>query len=110
MTSKNTIVCDFPRRKMKLKDEDIELIFWDPSGQDRYIPQMMPTYYKRANAAIFLFDITKKSSFDRIEYFYQNVQKNLNVYDIPGQINQILVGNKIDSEDQREVNKIEAEV
>eukprot|EP01080_Neovahlkampfia_damariscottae_P009007 gene9007-1106_t len=104
MTQRYIITCDFPRKKIMINNDEIELEFWDPSGQDRYIPTMFPGYFRSSNSVIFIFDITKEKSFDKIRLCHDTIEKNMELYDEPGYIDKILVGNKIDLEEEREIS------
>mmetsp|Transcript_28926 Transcript_28926/g.51670 ORF Transcript_28926/g.51670 Transcript_28926/m.51670 type:complete len:212 (+) Transcript_28926:364-999(+) len=48
--------------------------YWDLPGSDRYLP-LTSRYAAGATAAIFVFDISKRSSFDRMELWLQECQK-----------------------------------
>ena len=57
---------------------------WDTAGQEKY-RALSKIFYKDASAAILVYDITNKKSFDEIkEYWYNQVkecsQKNTNKY------------------------------
>ena len=62
----------------------IKLNIWDTAGQEKY-RALSKIFYKDASAAILVYDITNKKSFDEIkEYWYNQVkecsQKNTNKY------------------------------
>ena len=66
------------------KESYIKLIIWDTAGQEKY-RSMSKLFYKDANAAILVYDITNKKSFNEIkEYWYNQVkessQKDINKY------------------------------
>ena len=62
-------------------------------------------YYKNAKAALVVYDITKKESFERAKYWISELNENADA-----DIVIALVANKIDLEDQRKVDKDEAEL
>jgi small GTP-binding protein len=43
----------------------VELVIWDTAGQERF-KSLVPVYSRRADAALVVFDMTSKDSFDRI--------------------------------------------
>ncbi len=78
-------------KKIRLKSGDEGKIqLWDIAGQERWI-QMRHTYYRGAQGALILGDVTREKSFLQIEdFWYSDIQKYCP--DIPV----ILIGNKID--------------
>ena len=48
---------------------------WDTAGQERF-RAMAPMYYRKANAAILVFDVTKRSSFDDMKSWVEELQRN----------------------------------
>lgn len=64
---------------------------------------MVPLYYRNANAALLVFDVTKQSSFEEVKSWVLELQKN-----IQEPMFLLLVGNKIDLDKQRVVSHEEA--
>lgn len=67
---KSTIGVDFALKVVNLKDADgsdieVKLQLWDIAGQERF-GNMTRVYYKRANAAFIVFDLTKPASFEDV--------------------------------------------
>ena len=55
--------------------EPIKFNIWDTAGQERF-RSIGKIFYKDANAAILVYDITNKESFDEIEkYWYEEIKK-----------------------------------
>lgn len=71
---------------------------WDTAGQERY-HSLTPMYYRGAKAALVVFDITNRISYDRSRSWVSELRQNCNDVII------ILVGNKLDRESQRNVEK-----
>ncbi|CAD5113022.1 DgyrCDS2224 [Dimorphilus gyrociliatus] len=94
---------DNPNDKLKLKNCNIRLQVWDTAGQERF-RSMAPLYYRNANAAILVFDITNRYTFDDVHVWVEEVRKNAT-----GHLDLILIGNKSDLEEDRQVNEKEAE-
>lgn len=98
-----TIGVDFMMKTVDLEKSSIKLQIWDTAGMERY-RQITTSYYRGANAAIIAFDLTCKRSFDNLKkwigmyYEYSNPLISKSV---------VLVGNKVDLEDAREVSKEE---
>jgi Ras-related protein Rab-21 len=64
---------------------------------------MAPMYYRNANAALLVFDVTNYSSFNEVKSWILELQKN-----VQEPMFLLLVGNKIDLEDQRAVSREDA--
>lgn len=71
---------------------------WDTAGQERF-KAMAPMFYRNANAALLIFDITSSSSFESMKGWVQELKRNV---DEPMVL--CVVGNKIDLADNRKVS------
>ena len=100
---KCTIGVDFLMKSIELKGKTVKLQLWDTAGQEKY-KSMVASYYRGANVALVVFDITSHSSFESLPLWIENYYKNG-----PEQKNIILIGNKKDMADQRQVTQEEAE-
>ncbi|OWF47325.1 Ras-related protein Rab-31 [Mizuhopecten yessoensis] len=98
-----TIGASFFTYKMTLNNYRIKLQVWDTAGQERF-RSMAPMYYRKANAAMLIYDLTSADSFYDIKDWVGELKKNV---DTP--IVMCLVGNKCDMSDCREVTSIDAE-
>jgi Ras-related protein Rab-1A len=92
-----TIGVDFKIRTLEQGDKTIKLQIWDTAGQERF-KTITSSYYKGAHGIILVYDITDKGSFKDIENWLSEVGKYANE-----NVVKILVGNKVDLEDQRQV-------
>lgn len=83
----------------KLEAEGKQYIFeiWDTAGQERY-EAITPLYYRSAEAAIIVFDVTYAESFSKAKEWLRRLRKERPDPDMPI----ALVGNKCDR-DTREV-------
>jgi small GTP-binding protein len=78
----------------------ITLEIWDTAGQERY-RSLTTMFYKDANAACLIYDITRKITFEEIQtYWVEQIRENA-----PQDIMLILVGNKSDLTDKEEVDE-----
>ena len=80
------------------KQKNINYEIWDTAGQERY-QSLTPMYYRGAKAALIVFDITNHLSYQKSKNWVTELQQNC-----PDSII-ILVGNKLDIESKRLVNK-----
>ncbi|KAH3744348.1 Rab GTPase [Pelomyxa schiedti] len=58
-----TIGAAFQVHKIKVDGRDVKLEIWDTAGQERY-RSLAPLYYRGASAAIIVYDITNKETFE----------------------------------------------
>ena len=87
-------------RSFQLSDGTfINCMILDTAGQERF-DSLNLTYYKKADAVLLVYDISQKSSFEKIKkYYVEQIKENCNE-DIPV----LLLGNKIDKIDERQVS------
>ena len=102
-TYKCTIGVDFLMKSLIIKQKTVKLQLWDTAGQEKY-KSMVSSYYKGANVAFIVFDLTSHESFDALPIWIENYYKNG-----PDKKNIILIGNKKDLIDKRQVSQEEAE-
>ncbi len=85
--------------KFVIKDNyNIRLQIWDTAGQERF-RSITKNIYRNAHGVLFVYDITNKESFLNIKNWIKDLQNVGN--DIKG----VILGNKIDLEQKREVQK-----
>jgi Ras-related protein Rab-5C len=97
-----TIGASFLTKMMNVGDRTIKFEMWDTAGQERY-RALAPMYYRNADAAVLVYDITDPDSFDALLSWYQELQKN-----VPDCII-FLAGNKLDLKDKRKVSLQQAQ-
>lgn len=98
----NTIGCDFKVVTLDVKGQIVKLQMWDTAGQERF-KAISVNYFRSAQAFIFVFDLSKKDSFLNIENWAQialSYNKN--------STKSILIGNKCDLIEERQVSFTEA--
>ena len=100
----STIGVDFQSKVIIIDNIKVKLKIWDTTGQERF-KTLTSQYYNGADGALLIFDITSKMTFDRISFWMNelNEKKKLN------ELGLLLIGNKIDLNDKRKVDKEEAE-
>eukprot|EP01092_Planopodium_desertum_P011154 TRINITY_DN5098_c2_g1_i1.p2 TRINITY_DN5098_c2_g1~~TRINITY_DN5098_c2_g1_i1.p2 ORF type:complete len:201 (-),score=24.00 TRINITY_DN5098_c2_g1_i1:102-704(-) len=93
----STIGAAFLTQTVCLNDTTVKFEIWDTAGQERY-HSLAPMYYRGAQAAIVVFDITSMASFDRAKSWIKELQRQ-------GSANIViaLAGNKVDLEEKRAV-------
>ena len=94
---------DFWAKNIDIKDKRLNLLLYDTAGQEKY-RDLIPIYIRDAQIIILTYDITNKDSFIHIDNWIDMI-KDLKREDLII----VLVGNKKDLEDQRQVSTEEAE-
>jgi Ras-related protein Rab-5C len=80
----------FLTQKCSLPTRTIKFEIWDTAGQERFA-SLAPMYYRNAQAALVVYDITKPSSLTKAQHWVAELQRQAS----PG-IVIALVGNKLD--------------
>lgn len=88
---------------MYLPDRTIRLQLWDTAGQERF-RTLIPSYIRDSNVAVVVYDITKRQSFLDSSKWIDDVRAERGE-----QVIIVLVGNKTDLRDKREVTVDEGE-
>ena len=98
-----TIGVEFGEKNIKLNNKIYQLQIWDTAGQEQF-RSITRAYFKNAVCALVAYDITNKSSFENIK---QWIDDCINYMPKRGFI--VLVGNKCDLEERREVSTDEGQ-
>merc|ERR1719146_246863 len=98
-----TIGAAFLTQSVAVDTGTVKFEIWDTAGQERY-RSLAPMYYRGAAAAIVVYDITKKDSFNGAKSWEKELQRR-------GDPNVViaLAGNKADMENKRKVQTEEAQ-
>ena len=99
----STIGIDFQTKFFKFDSKKIKVNYTDTAGQEKF-HAISINYLKAANGVILVFDVTKQNTFDALEGWLKDLKEN-NKLDIK----KVLIGNKIDLEEEREVKKEDAQ-
>ena len=97
-----TIGAAFSSYNLRITSEkNVHFEIWDTAGQERY-RALAPMYYRNAHAALIVFDVTNRESFQRSKIWLTEVTQNS-----PDDCLIILVANKIDLGEDRRVTRKE---
>ena len=77
----------------------IKLQIWDTAGQERY-KSITSAYYKGSKGAFVVYDISRKSTFDNVDKWIDELKNNGSE-----DVFIMLVGNKSDLKDKREISE-----
>ena len=87
----STAACSFSIKKIVIKGNEFYIQLWDTIGQER-LRTLTKLFYNNSKIVIFVYDITRKETFDEIKnYWVKNVEEKLGKDIIKG-----LVANKMD--------------
>jgi len=101
-TYQATIGIDFLSKTMYLEDRTVRLQLWDTAGQERF-RSLIPSYIRDSSVAIVVFDITNRASFMSTTKWIEHVRSERG-----NDVIIVLVGNKADLSDRRQVTLEEA--
>lgn len=94
----STIGAAFLTQTVKLNEQTtIKFEIWDTAGQERY-KSLAPMYYRNANCAVVVYDITSSASLEKAKHWIRELQRQADA-----QIIIALAGNKADLEERRQV-------
>ena len=94
----------FNRMSKDQKGENlIKISIYDTAGEEKY-RHLIKNYYNGSNGILLVFDITDKNSFDNLNFWLDELEKNCNL----NNLYIFLVGNKTDLKKERKVSYDEA--
>ncbi|CAF0845172.1 unnamed protein product [Adineta ricciae] len=99
----STIGAAFLTQTVSVDDTTVKLELWDTAGQERY-HSLAPMYYRGAQAAIVVYDITNADTFSRAKVWVKELQRQA-----APNIVIALAGNKADLAPKRQVEVNEAQ-
>lgn len=85
-----TIGAAFLTQKCRLEDRVLRYEIWDTAGQERF-HSLAPMYYRNAQAAVVVYDVTKLASLEKAKSWVKELQRQANPNIVIA-----LVGNKVD--------------
>jgi len=102
-TYQATIGIDFLSKTMYLEDRTVRLQLWDTAGQERF-RSLIPSYIRDSTVAVVVYDITNANSFHQTSKWIDDVRTERG-----SDVIIMLVGNKTDLSDKRQVSTEEGE-
>ncbi|XP_063230070.1 ras-related protein Rab-5C [Bacillus rossius redtenbacheri] len=99
----STIGAAFLTQTVCLDDTTVKFEIWDTAGQERY-HSLAPMYYRGAQAAIVVYDITNQDTFGRAKSWVKELQRQASPNIVIA-----LAGNKADLSNKRMVEYEEAQ-
>ena len=95
---KPTVGIDFLAKNILYKTNNYRLQLWDTAGQERF-KSLIPGYRRDAHCALLIFDVSNKSSLNSVDNWLHLYNEHKT-----GDGFTLLIGNKIDLTEQREVS------
>ena len=96
----STVGIDFYTKPEEINNKTVQVKIWDTVGQERF-RALTPSFLRNAEGVVIVFDVTSQDSFDNVKGWINSIKSNLGEKIIPI----IIVGNKIDMENMREISK-----
>ena len=98
-----TIGVEFGEKTVEMKGKIYKIQIWDTAGNEQF-RSITRTYYKNSVCAIVVYDISRRETFDNVINWIEDCKLNS-----PKSVFIILVGNKSDLEEDRQVTTEEGE-
>ena len=93
-----TIGVEFGAKNISFNNQIYRIQIWDTAGQENF-RSITRAYYKNSVCAMVVYDITNRDSFEHVQNWIQDVKDQS-----PKTVLIVLVGNKIDLEENRAVS------
>lgn len=93
-----TVGCAFFTKLVNLGAVSLKFEIWDTAGQEKY-HSVCHLYFRGANAALLVYDITRRDSFCKAQQWLRDLEREIP----PGDAVVMLVGNKTDLDEERQV-------
>lgn len=98
-----TIGIDFLSKTMYLEDRTVRLQLWDTAGQERF-RSLIPSYIRDSSVAVVVYDVINRTSFLSTSKWIDDVRNERG-----NDVILVLVGNKTDQSEKRQVSVEEGE-
>ena len=100
---RSTIGVEFALKYLTIDNFQLKVQIWDTAGMERY-RSITSAYYKGAKGVIIVYDICRQKSFEDVDNWIDDFKSKADEDAVI-----LLIGNKNDLDDKREVRKEEAE-
>ena len=97
-----TVGLDYYTKQEMINNLNVSVKLWDTAGQERF-KALTPSFFRNAEGVVIAYDVTNSESFDNLKFWISSIKTNLfekNIF-----IPIIVIGNKIDLEDMRDISK-----
>ena len=97
----STMGIDFQIKNLEMNSKKIRLQIWDTAGQERF-RNIAKNYFQSSDGFVIVYDIANLESFQTLDYWVEEIKSNYQELS-----KMILVGNKCDIIQERQVKKEE---
>ena len=94
---------DFQEKIINSEGKAVKVQIWDTAGQERF-RNIAKNYFHTSDGFLLVYDITCKESFEKLNFWYEQIKLNA-----PEHTKCMVIGNKCDLEEKREVSKEEGD-
>eukprot|EP01018_Ginkgo_biloba_P018446 Gb_13791 [translate_table: standard] len=98
-----TIGVDFKMKMMTIRGKKLKVAIWDTAGQERF-RTLTSSYYRGAQGIILVYDVTRRQTFTDLSDIWL---KEVELHSTNQDCIKMLVGNKVDRDNERVVSKQE---
>ena len=98
-----TVGFEFFTFNIKIKNKIISLQIWDTCGQELF-RSLITNFYRNTSLAIIVYSVTSEESFQDIDMWLKELRTHANP-----DVKVILIGNKVDLENERKISTEEGE-
>eukprot|EP01139_Manchomonas_bermudensis_P004921 Amastigsp_a174466_1902.p2 type:complete len:206 gc:universal Amastigsp_a174466_1902:681-64(-) len=99
---KATIGADFLTKEVMVEDRLVTMQIWDTAGQERF-QSLGVAFYRGADCCVLVFSVTVAKTFENLESWRDEFLIQAGPRD-PDRFPFVVIGNKVDMEDQRRVS------
>ena len=100
----NTVGIDYGLHSVHIDGQKVRIQIWDMSGQERFLPIAL-AYLDKVSAIVLMYDISARHTFDDIQNYWL---PRIRSHNLSQHKKIVLVGNKSDKFDERQVSTVEA--
>lgn len=86
----STVALDFHVKRKSIHGKNTSIQMWSMAGQERF-RSVMPLFFRASHAAIIVFDLTNPLSFQKLDYWIQEIKNHA-----PEGTFLMILGNKLD--------------
>lgn len=101
LNAKATIGVEFQTQGVEIEGKEVKAQIWDTAGQERF-RAVTSAYYRGAVGALIVYDISRRTTFDSVKRWLEELNTHCDTT-----VARMLVGNKCDLDNIREVTKEE---
>ena len=87
----------YNKKRVVVDGKPVDMSIWDTAGQERF-HALGPIYYRNANGAVLVYDITDADTFEKVKMWIRELKKV-----VGDNIQIVICGNKSDMEKDRDV-------